>query len=198
MADEVVPGLAEAIESRRKQLRLSPGDFVSVTGLTAPGLAPLRKGHRRNYQEKLKLAVADALRWTPDSIDRLLRGEPAVTLEEHLAALRATQEALLDARGVRQMTLDLISPDEDGYNDVRHELDLFGAELRRLDAEIALTVTRIRGKADTFDDAELDRLTGRGQRSDIVAGLHGKIDQLADADRDAVEALVDRLLGRGD
>ena len=76
--EEVVPGLAEAIEARRIERRLTPGAFAKEAGLSAPGLAPLRKGYRRNYSDKVKLGVCHALAWSSDSIDRLMRGEPPV------------------------------------------------------------------------------------------------------------------------
>lgn len=72
---EVVPGMADAIEKRRKDLGMSPGEFAAAAGLTAPGLAPVRKGYRRAYQDKVKLGVARALEWPVDAVDRLLAGE---------------------------------------------------------------------------------------------------------------------------
>lgn len=107
--EEVVPGLAEAVEQRMAQLGLTPTTFAAATGrpgekpLTTQGLAPIRKGYRRDYQAKLKLGVCHALRWTPDSVDRLLRGEPPVELtapsdDDRLSRIEARQdrwEALL-------------------------------------------------------------------------------------------------------
>ena len=87
MIREVVPALAESIETRRKQLGLAPGDLINATGVTGPGLAPLRRGERRAYQERLTMAVCRALRWTPDSIDLLLAGEEPVTWEDELREL---------------------------------------------------------------------------------------------------------------
>lgn len=59
---EIVPGLAEAISRRRRQLGMDVADLVQETGLTRPGLAPLLRGERRNYQDRLTLAVCRALR----------------------------------------------------------------------------------------------------------------------------------------
>lgn len=78
---ERVPGMAEAIEGRRLALGLSPGDFAEATGLTAQGLMAVRKGYRRQYQDKLKLGVARALQWPPDAIDRLLSGEDPASFQ---------------------------------------------------------------------------------------------------------------------
>lgn len=77
VADEVVPGMAEAVEARRKELGLSPVELARQAGVSMAGLGPIRKGYRRAYQERLTRPVCRALRWTDDSIDRLLRGEPA-------------------------------------------------------------------------------------------------------------------------
>lgn len=78
-SDEVVPGMAEAIERRRRELGLSPGDFATAAGLTRQGLDPVRKGYRRAYQDKVRLGVARALAWPLDAIDRLLAGEDPAT-----------------------------------------------------------------------------------------------------------------------
>jgi hypothetical protein len=79
--EEIVPGLGEAIEARRKQLYNGPLAFAQAAGVTLAGLTPLRRGYRRAYQERLTTPVCRALGWTTDSIDRLLRGEPPVELE---------------------------------------------------------------------------------------------------------------------
>ncbi|QXC59363.1 hypothetical protein KSP35_13215 [Aquihabitans sp. G128] len=94
---EVVPGMAEAIEQRRKELGMSPGDFTAATGLTGPGVMPVRKGYRRQYQDRVKLGVARALQWPPDAIDRLMAGEdpdprppgPALALDSDVIGLAA-------------------------------------------------------------------------------------------------------------
>lgn len=77
MTDESddVPGMAEAVEARRKRRKLSPGGFASAAGLTPTGLAPVRKGTRKDYSEKTTVGVARALRWPLDWYDRLLAGE---------------------------------------------------------------------------------------------------------------------------
>lgn len=72
---EIVPGMAEAIDARRRERRLSPSEFAAKAGVTPQGLIAVRRGYRRNYQEKLKLGVANALDWPDDVVDRLLAGE---------------------------------------------------------------------------------------------------------------------------
>jgi hypothetical protein len=74
-SEEVVPGMAEAIEARRMELGLSPGELAARAGVTPEGLMPLRKGFRRSYRDKLKIGVARALGWTTNSIDLLLGGQ---------------------------------------------------------------------------------------------------------------------------
>lgn len=84
---ERVPGLAEAIKERRIQLNiLSVSDLARAANVTLEGLRPLVAGERRKYQDRLKWPVCEALKWTPDSIDRLLRGEPAEVMEGTAAA----------------------------------------------------------------------------------------------------------------
>lgn len=81
MADETVPGMAEAIERRRVECGLTPTEFAKAAELTIQGLIPIRKGYRREYMDKSKRGIARALRWPPDAIDRLLRGESAEEFE---------------------------------------------------------------------------------------------------------------------
>jgi transcriptional regulator with XRE-family HTH domain len=89
-----VEGMASTIEARRLALGLTVQDLIEQTGLTRPGLAPLLRGERRRYQERLTLPICRALKWTPDSIERLLAGEQPIELEpitrpDELSALRA-------------------------------------------------------------------------------------------------------------
>lgn len=77
---DVVPGMAEAIETRRRELRLSPGAFADAAGLTRQGVGNVRAGKRRNYAADTIYGVADALRWEPDWYDRLARGEVPLPL----------------------------------------------------------------------------------------------------------------------
>lgn len=94
--ERIVPELADAIEGRRRQLGLSVGQLARAADLTTEGLRPLRRGEARDYQERTVLNLCRALKWTPDSIDRVLRGEspvedgdaaPVGNLEERLAAI---------------------------------------------------------------------------------------------------------------
>jgi DNA-binding XRE family transcriptional regulator len=77
--------MAEAIEARAMELGLTPGTFAESAGVTRQGLAPIRRGYRRQYQAKLKLGVARALAWPPDAIDRLMAGDDPATFERPTA-----------------------------------------------------------------------------------------------------------------
>lgn len=102
---ETVAGMAEAIDARRQELGIaSIAEFERRTGITREGLKPLLAGERRRYQDRLKWPVCAALGWTADSIDRLLRGEPAqmagvpelaaTELSSLAASFRASVEAI--------------------------------------------------------------------------------------------------------
>lgn len=80
MEREIAPGMAEAIAARMKELDLYPAALIEATGLTGPGIMPVRKGERKAYQARLTGPLCKALGWTPDSIERLMRGEPPVEL----------------------------------------------------------------------------------------------------------------------
>lgn len=72
--------LAKAVEDRRKELGYDPSGFAKATGLTTQALGRLRRGEVRNYQERLTREVCRVLRWTPDSIDRLLADQDPITI----------------------------------------------------------------------------------------------------------------------
>ena len=61
-----IPGLAEAIEDRRRQLGLTIGELAEAAGLTRQGLDPLRRGERRSYEDRTIFGIARALRWRGD------------------------------------------------------------------------------------------------------------------------------------
>jgi len=107
---ETAPELAKAIEARRKELGLAPGELAQAAGVSVQGLAPLRKGVRKQYQDRLTLSVCRVLGWTPDSIERLLRGEPAQLVEvsqlDDVAELRAHVAELSDRVAVLQRLVD--------------------------------------------------------------------------------------------
>lgn len=91
---QTVPGMAEAVESRRKELGLSPSDFARAAGLTQQGLAHVRKGMRREYQTRVRTGVATALQWPHDWYDQLLAGnrppaldDPDPEIEERISSL---------------------------------------------------------------------------------------------------------------
>lgn len=111
MEYEVVPALRDAVEQRRKALGLGPGALAEAAGVTNEGLMPLRKGYRKQYQERLTAGVCRALGWTTDSIDRILAGDQPVladqqaggrveVLEEQISSLLVEVARL--ARVVRQ------------------------------------------------------------------------------------------------
>jgi hypothetical protein len=102
-----VPGMAQAVETRRRERQLTPGEFAAAAGITAQGLAPVRKGQRRAYQDRVRIGVARALAWPEDWYDRLLAGQPVTdapqsngrTIDERLTALEerwSRIEAALD------------------------------------------------------------------------------------------------------
>jgi hypothetical protein len=110
---ELVPGMAEAVEGRRRQRRLSPSAFADAAGVTVQGLAPVRKGVRRDYQDKIRHGVAAALQWPSNWYDRLLAGEDWTTFPtvEHAPVksdaerIAALEELVLDlAEAVERLT----------------------------------------------------------------------------------------------
>ena len=91
--------MAEAIERRRLERGLTVSDFARAAGVTPQGLAPLRKGIRRNYREKLKIGVCAALGWTADSVDLLLNEHPPSEADDHGRTLTVLREKDSVTRG---------------------------------------------------------------------------------------------------
>lgn len=67
--------MAEAIKGRMQQRGLTPSLFVELSGLTEPGLAPVRRGQRKRYAPRTIAGVATALRWPLDWYERLTVGD---------------------------------------------------------------------------------------------------------------------------
>jgi hypothetical protein len=95
---ELVTGMGEAVEARRVELGLTITEFVRRTGLTDAGVMPVRKGYRRNYQDRVKLGVARALEWPNDALDRLMAGEDPATLTK--AQPRGDRLAIVNGKSV--------------------------------------------------------------------------------------------------
>ena len=77
-APKVVPGMADAVEARRRALGLGPGDFAKFSGLTRQGLDDVRNGVRKRYLDKTINGVARALHWRDDWYERLAAGQEPV------------------------------------------------------------------------------------------------------------------------
>lgn len=86
--------LREHIAQRMKELGYNPSSLRRATGLTGQGLLNIRNGEIRKYQARTTQPITMALRWTPDSIERLLRGEPPITWEENLTTAREALRTL--------------------------------------------------------------------------------------------------------
>jgi hypothetical protein len=79
---DTVEGMANAVRDRLVELDMDIQDFVRASGLSRPGLDPVRDGVRRNYKAKTIYGVAKALRWSPDWYDRLVDGQLPTTVDE--------------------------------------------------------------------------------------------------------------------
>lgn len=70
--------MADAIETRRRQLRIAKGQMAELAGVNRETLRPVRAGLLRDYNDETIFGLARALRWPVDWYERLKRGEPAV------------------------------------------------------------------------------------------------------------------------
>lgn len=110
--------MADAIEARRMELGLTVGELSARSGVTEPGLMPLRRGELREYRDASKIGLCRALGWTTNSIDLLMDGEPPVQLVDTGVAMSVDEPAML-ARA--KAILDSLPPDKlakaEGYLD---------------------------------------------------------------------------------
>lgn len=85
MPEQIVPGMADAIDARRLERGLRPGEFARAAGVTAQGLLPVRRGYHRSYNEVTLRGVAKALGWRQDWYTQLCDGADPATLavDEH-------------------------------------------------------------------------------------------------------------------
>lgn len=73
--------LADAVDQRRRELGYTTWQALQdAAGISAQGLKNVRNGERRRYQDRLTVPLTRALRWTPDSIERLLAGDEPTEL----------------------------------------------------------------------------------------------------------------------
>lgn len=124
---EIVPGMAEAIHARRRQLRIEDvAELVRRTGLTRQGLAPLLAGVRKGYQERTTGPVCRVLRWKPDGIDRLMRGEAPIERDPTTADLDEEISRLAE------QTARLAQSHRDTLSVLRDVAELAGVDVSRL------------------------------------------------------------------
>lgn len=102
--------LAERVRARRHELGLTQSALATDAGATDRLIRSIELGEERNRHPGTLRAIAAALGWTPDSIDRILAGEEpkAVKLlapdqEERLLALeRQLAELRAEFRAARE------------------------------------------------------------------------------------------------
>jgi transcriptional regulator with XRE-family HTH domain len=134
--------LGRAIRERRETLRISQG----AAGVSASTWRKVEKAVDPPYRRSTLLGIAQALRWQPESIDRILAGGEPVeyvteTAEEQVTALLAELAAARARLGVNaagDVEIDLTNPHERAVwenlptlpSDLRQELVVRLRELR--------------------------------------------------------------------
>lgn len=66
--------LAEAVRERRIRLRLTQDAAARAAGVSTPTWRAVEGGQRDSLRPATARGVSEALRWTPDSVDRVLAG----------------------------------------------------------------------------------------------------------------------------
>lgn len=72
--------VGRAIEARRRELRLSKAEVQRLARVSQPTLDGYLAGAPIRWPDKAR-GLCEALRWTPDSIDRLAGGGDAISQE---------------------------------------------------------------------------------------------------------------------
>ncbi|MFT6292052.1 MAG: hypothetical protein ACJAR2_002662 [Ilumatobacter sp.] len=80
MTNEISEHLKQRFNARMEQLGLSPSALAAEAGVTVQGLFRLRAGGVHKYQVRMTAPVCAALRWSPDSITRLLNGDEPIEI----------------------------------------------------------------------------------------------------------------------
>lgn len=132
--------VGDAIAARMSQLSLSKAEVIRASGVSDKTLAGYLAGQPIVRPDKRR-GLCDALGWTPDSIDRILNGDPPI--DARLAA--AVETAAMDLLIAQQRARDAAAQ-HDHYATIA-EPDILGlASLRDLaeDAQEELDAARAR------------------------------------------------------
>jgi len=90
---EITEEVSGAVRERRESLRLSQNDAAARAGLSAGIWNMLENGRRESIRARTAKQIAEALGWTPDSIERLARGEePVEAMPERPAVYASTAD----------------------------------------------------------------------------------------------------------
>jgi transcriptional regulator with XRE-family HTH domain len=88
-----------AVKARRVALRLSQQDASAAGDLSLATWSNLERGRLGSLAHDTVIGVCRALGWSPDSIDRLLRGEDPVVLTTAEGAFRSESRATVQGAG---------------------------------------------------------------------------------------------------
>lgn len=171
--------VGEAIAARMAQLRLTKAELIRRSGVSDKSLAAYLDGAPIRRPDKA-WALAGALQWTSDSIDRILAGLDPVTLEAMervLAAERNVMDRELEVERVHAADVDEVS----AVVLVQAEADLLEARLQLRAAQ-----RRAFGDDEGFDDAVT--VAQSGPRAD-----DGRIEERLQRLEDTVAHLVEHL-----
>jgi transcriptional regulator with XRE-family HTH domain len=76
MSDMDEQRLPDAVRARRKQLGLKQAEAAALADMAPSTWASVEQGRQPSPAIDTRRGICRALGWTPDSIDRVLRGEP--------------------------------------------------------------------------------------------------------------------------
>jgi transcriptional regulator with XRE-family HTH domain len=139
--------LGEAIRDRRRALGMSQLELAQAAGISEAMLRVIERARRTNVRPVTLGAVARALGWTRDSVDRVLAGGDPVLDEDRdrsVAELKR-QVAELQAR-LDEVERDLRARLDEVERDLRARLDEVERDLG-LDAESRARRDRISARA---------------------------------------------------
>lgn len=107
------PAVGEAVRARREELGLTQVELAQAANVSDTTVRVLETARRTNYRRGNLRAIARALRWPDDALDRIRAGRPPdeelaepvkLSTEERIARLEAELARLRAELAARQRT----------------------------------------------------------------------------------------------
>jgi transcriptional regulator with XRE-family HTH domain len=110
MTETPAKRVAVAIRARRDAMALTQVEMSQLSGVSEPVWGDLETARRENFDRRTLVKVCRALGWSPESIDRIRRGEDPVVLTTAEGAFRAAGTSATAGVGDLQVAFSATAP----------------------------------------------------------------------------------------